>query len=409
LPPIAARVVGGLALAFALSTAIVAGGCSKSTATAEGKDGKDGKGAGEAKEVTLFTVVAQPVERAVEVTGTLDAFERVTVAAKVPGRIGAMPIDLASRVKSGDVIARVELVDYQLDVQSAAAAVEAQRAQLGLERGKTIAEPTDVPVVLEARATLDQANAALERAQRGKAEGITSTSEVETAEAAAKRAEAALQTAMQEVRLRQATLRERSSGLARAQQALTDTTVVSPIDGVVQARLVDLGEYVAAGAPIAEVVRVDPLRLRIAVPEREAARVRQGQAVRIRIEGDEKVHEAVLTRVAPALDMQSRTVLAEADVKNPEGHLRPGSLVTARVLVDQQRAPLVPTTALVEFAGLTKVVTVKDGKAHEVAVKTGQKVGEMIEIVSGIEVGTKVVAKPGSLRHGQAVRVSGEH
>ncbi len=402
MPSVPARAVGRLALAFALHTAFLATGCSNSSATAEGN------GRGEPKEVTLVTVVAQPVERAVEVTGTLDAFERVTVATKVPGRIGSIPIDLASRVKRGDVLAVIELVDYALDVQTAAAAVEAQRAQLGIDGSKATAVPENVPVVLEARATLDQANAALARARRLMDEGIVSKGQLEAAEAEAKRAEAALKQAMQDVRLRQATLRERSTGLARAQQALTDTTVVSPIDGVVQARLADPGEYVAVGAAIAEVVRIDPLRLRIAIPEREASRVRQGQAVRIRIEGDDKTHEAQLTRVAPALDMQSRTVLAEADVKNPDGHLRPGSLVTARVIVDTQQAPLVPASALVEFAGLTKVVTVKDGKAHELTVKTGQRIGDQVEIVSGLEVGAKIVAQPGSLRQGQPVRVTGE-
>ena len=116
----------------------------------------------------------------------------------------------------------------------------------------------------------------------------------------------------------------------------------------------------------------------------------------------------MLSRVAPALDMQSRTVLAEADVKNTDGLLRPGSLVTAQVIVDEQPALLVPASALIEFAGLTKVVTVKNGKAHEVVVKAGQKVGDRVEIVSGLAAGDKVVAKPGSLRQGQAVRVAGE-
>ena len=61
-----------------------------------------------------------------------------------------------------------------------------------------------------------------------------------------------------------------------------------------------------------------------------------------------------------------------------------------------------------EFAGLTKVVTVKDGKAHELTVKTGQRIGDQVEIVSGLEVGAKIVAQPGSLRQGQPVRVTGE-
>jgi RND family efflux transporter MFP subunit len=393
-----------LARSAALALAVLAlGGCEGAPAT--GPDATKPATA-EPKEVSLVPVTAVPVERTVEVSGTLDAFERVTVAAKVPGRVAELPIDLASRVAKGDLVARLDVTDYQLDARQAAAAVEASRAQLGLGEGQARVDPESTAVVRQARATVEQSKLNVERARALAAEGIVSAGDLEAAEAAAARAEAALQTALDEVRIREATLRERASGLARARQALADTAIVSPIDGVVQARHVDVGEYVAAGATIAEVVRVDPLRLRVAVPEREAALVRAGRPVRVQVEGDPTVHEGTIARVAPAIDPASRTLLAEADVKNP-GTLRPGSLVTARIVVAEAPAPTVPSSAIIHFAGLAKVVTVKEGKAVEVEVKTGAVVGDRTEIVSGVEPGTRVVAAPGSLRQGQAVRVAG--
>ena len=109
-------------------------------------------------------------------------------------------------------------------------------------------------------------------------------------------------------------------------------------------------------------------------------------------------------RLAPAIDPQSRTLLVESDIKNP-GHLRPGSLVTAQIIVDSRPAPSVPATAIVRFAGLSKVITVEDGKAKEKQVVTGKTAGDRVEIVSGLAVGESVVARPGSLQQGQPVRV----
>jgi RND family efflux transporter MFP subunit len=165
-----------------------------------------------------------------------------------------------------------------------------------------------------------------------------------------------------------------------------------------------VGQYLAAGAPIVDIVRIDPLRLRVAIPELEAAGVRAGQPVRVRLQGDSAVYAGTVARLAPAIDPQSRTLLVESDIKNP-GHLRPGSLVSAQIVVSSKPAPAVPASAIVRFAGLAKVITVEDGKAKEKQVTTGKTSGDLVEIVSGLSAGESVVARPGSLQQGQPVRV----
>jgi RND family efflux transporter MFP subunit len=380
-------------------------GCGKK-ASAQQEGAKAEQPANQPKEVKLVPVTEAPIEQTIEISGTLDADEQVTVGAKVPGRLASIAVDLASAVESGQIIAQIETRDYELKVEQASASLAQARAQLGLapdaKDGQLDVEGT--AIVRQAGATLKEAQTNLERSRKLAAEGLVSGMDLDAAVAAAARAESAMQSAREEVRIREATMRQRRSELNMARQQLTDTIVRSPISGIIQARRVNVGEYLAAGAPIADIVRIDPLRLRVAIPEIEAADVRKGQPVRVIIQGDQATHTGEVARLAPALDPQSRTLLVESDIKNP-GHLRPGSLVRAQIIVSSKPAPTVPETALIRFAGLTKVITVENGKAKEKQVTTGKASGDRVEIVSGVKAGESVVDKPGSLQQGQPVRV----
>ena len=125
------------------------------------------------------------------------------------------------------------------------------------------------------------------------------------------------------------------------------------------------------------------------------------------IDGDTRTYTGKVARLAPALDQQNRTLLVEADIENP-GTLRPGVLARAHVVTGSSPAPTVPASAIVAFAGVEKVLVVDKGKALEKRVKTGNRIGDRVEIVSGVAAGDKVVDKPGSLQQGQAVTVKAE-
>jgi RND family efflux transporter MFP subunit len=340
------------------------------------------------------------------VSGTLAADEQVTVAAKVPGRIASVAIDLASPVKTGDLIAQIETTDFRLRVDQVAAAVSQARVQLGLppEGSDDTVEPDSTAIVRQALATLEEARAARTRAEALARDGLSSAAEKESADAAFLRAETAVQSAREEVRMRLATLRQRRSEARLAQQQLADTTLKAPITGVVQARRANTGEFVAAGAPIADIVRIDPLRLKLVIPEREASSVRAGQPVKVTVEGDTAPHTGTIARLAPALDAQNRTLLVEADIKNP-GTLRPGVLARAEVIVGSKPALTVPSSAIVVFAGIQKVITIEGDKAVEKRVTTGKRAGNVTEILTGLKAGDRVVRDQGSLQQGQAVRV----
>jgi RND family efflux transporter MFP subunit len=231
--------------------------------------------------------------------------------------------------------------------------------------------------------------------------------ELDAAEAALVRAQSNLQSALEEVRIREAQLGQRRSDLGSAEQRLADTVLRSPLDGIVLSRMGHVGEYFAAGTPVVQIVRVDTLRLKLTIPEREATKVRQEQPVEVRVDGDSQVYMGRVARVAPSLETDSRSLLIEADLKNP-GHLRPGSFAQCRVIVGSRQAATVPQSAIVSFAGLNKVIIVQDGKAVEKQVTLGKLLGERVEILSGLEPGAQVVSRPGSLKQGQAVRVKNE-
>jgi RND family efflux transporter MFP subunit len=386
-------------VALGLSLALGALGCREQAPEAE-------QAAAAPREVTLATVEQSALDRTIEVTGTLAAYDQVRVAVKVPGRLASISVDLASVVEAGQVIAQIEPTDYQLRVDQAAAAVAQGRVQLGLppEGSSDEVDVEATAMVRQAAATLAEAKANVARARNLAREGLMTGAELDSAEATYLRAESALQSAREDVRLRQASLRQRRSELKLARQQLADTTVRSPIDGVVQQRLANTGEFLAAGAPVAEIVRVDLLRLKLVIPERDAANVKQDQPVKVTVDGDTRTYTGKVARLAPALDQQNRTLLVEADIENP-GTLRPGLLARAEIVVGSSPAPTVPASAVVAFAGVEKVLLVDNGKAVERQIKTGNRIGGRVEIVSGVVAGEKVVDKPGSLQQGQLVTV----
>jgi RND family efflux transporter MFP subunit len=230
--------------------------------------------------------------------------------------------------------------------------------------------------------------------------------ELDTAVSQLAVAEGRYQDAIEEVRNRQAVIVQRRSELEIAHQQLADTIIVSPMDGAVSERQGSVGQYLAAGAPVATLVRVDPLRLRLAVPEREAGAVGIGQAVELTVEGDPTKHEGRVARLSPAIAENNRTLLIEAEVPNARGLLRPGSFAKADIVVEAgQKIVTVPLDSIVTFAGIEKVLTVAGSKAVEVRVRTGRRLGDRVEITEGISVGNRVIVQPGNLVGGQPVTV----
>ncbi len=396
------RFVAGLVCLTALLIS-VACKSDNSAATRQNRPG-DAKAA---RQVKTARVEETPFGEAVTANGTLAAYDHTTVSVKVPGRLRFISVDLGSVVKRGQAIAQVESADYNLRIQQAEAALAQARARVGLSAdGKDDkVNPEETGTVRQARALLDEAQLSRDRAAKLIEQGIIARSEFDSVNATYKVALSRYQDALEEIRNRQALLAQRRSEVSLARQQLADTNVIAPIDGIVQEKRVSVGEYLAAGAAIVDIVRMDPLRLRAEVPERDAGNVRSGQNVRVTVDGDTNVYIGQIKRLSPVIAQQTRMLMVEADVRN-NGRLRPGAFAHAEIVTnDAKMAVTVPNSAIVTFAGIEKVIVVQNGKALEKPVTTGRRSGEWTEIVAGVNIGDQVVVDPGNLQSGQAVEV----
>jgi RND family efflux transporter MFP subunit len=395
----------GLLLGAALSLTA----CKASSATSAAGAGADGRKA-EVREVEVVPATADRLVRAVTVTGTLAAEEQVTLSLKVTGRLQELYVDLGSHVTKGQVLARLAPTDFNLRVNQSQAALQQARARLGLplEGDDDHVEMEQTSLVRSARAMLEEAKLNRERQATFVERGIASRATLDSAEAALKVADSRYQDAMEEVLNRRAVLDQRRTELELARQAVRDSQLTSPLDGVVRERHVTVGQYLAAGSPAVTIVRMHPLRLRMAVPERESQQIRLNQEVQVRVEGDTTAHVGRVARISPAIDEASRTLMVEAEVPNPKALLRPGSFANAAIVSSNDDPAIsVPSTALVTFAGVEKVLTVKDGKVLEKRVSVGRREGDRLEITSGLAAGEQVIAQPGNLVEGTPVRVAG--
>jgi RND family efflux transporter MFP subunit len=361
-----------------------------------------------AKRVHVIPAQRLEVEETVYATGNLAAQDRAVLSAKVTGRVEATLVDLGTPVRKGDLLVQIEKRDFQLRRQQAGAALSQARARLGLaltgEEDKV--EPEKTSVVKEAKAVLNEATKNRNRLVKLREQGIIADADVESAEAQYQVALNRYEEALQEAKNRMATLLQRKAEFDLAEQELTDTEVRAPFDGVVEQRQTSAGEFLNLATPIITVVRIDPIRVRLEIAEKDAPRVRLENKVHVRLEGLAQALEGQVSRLSPVISAGNRMLIAEADLPNPSGILRPGSFVKADIVVDE-RAPgvFVPQTAVTTFAGIQKIFVVEKGKAVEREIILKRKRGNLVQIEDGIKPGDLVIAEPGSIRNGQPVEV----
>jgi RND family efflux transporter MFP subunit len=361
------------------------------------------------RRVTTIPAADKPLDQLVVVTGTLAAEQEITLGLKVAGRISELPVDLGTIVNKGDVIAKLDTTDYQLRVRQSEAALQQARVRLGLPPTGTNEDVNieQTAPVRAARAQMDSARARLDRALQLSENGLMAKADLDAVNGAYKVAEAEYADSLDEAKNRQGVLAQRRSELEIARQQLTDSVLYAPITGAVRVRNANNGEYLAAGAPVATLVQMNPLRLKTEVPERDALLIRSGMMVRVSVEGAAGTHQGRVVRLSPAIDEASRTLLVETEVSNANNVLRPGAFARAEIIVSSsQRGLIVPTTAIATFAGIDRVFVVKDGVASEKRIRTGRRSDAGVEIVEGIAAGDQVVVDPGNLADGEKVVVN---
>ena len=356
-----------------------------------------------AREVSLAVASEVVWERVLHLTGELVPAEESTLSTKVAGRLASLAVDVGTKVHQGEILARIEGRDFELRLAQAAAGLQAARAVLGMEGTAKASDidPDQTAIVRETRAELDRARRELERQTNLVKQGAATQSTQDTASTALSAAESRWQAAKETVSMRRATLAQREVELEIAAQQLADTAIHAPYDGVVLARLAGSGDYLSVGSPLAHLLRNDPLRLRMIVPEQASGLVQPGQELRAHFDSGAPALVAQLTRFAPALGARDRTLVVEADIPNADGTLRPGSFVRAELVLDPaSRTLVIPPACLVRFAGIEKVFIAEKELAVERRVKIGRTEALRIEVLEGLKAGDTLVLDPGKLQSG---------
>jgi RND family efflux transporter MFP subunit len=364
-------------------------------------------------DVSVAPVRAQPVQRSVEVVGTLYGDEETTLSAKVAGRVHAVLHDVGDAVPTGEVLADIETVDYDWAVAQKRAALAASLAQLGLE--ELPQEGLDlerVPAVTKARTAEANAQARFGRGDAMFQEQPPLITEQDHSDlrTAWESAKSDLDVAIADAKAQYAQALLRSAELAMSQQQLADTAVRVPAgrDGFrVAQRLVSVGEYVREGTPMFRLVDLDPIKFRADVPERYAQAVRAGQEVEVEVPSGVRV-QGEIARISPQVDATKRAFQVEIQVPNQGGVLLPGGFARGRIRTHVDPAVrFVPQDAVVVALGQSKVFTVRDGKAVEHKITTGGQDGFLLEVVEGdLQVGDAViVAGAARLADGDPVNV----
>lgn len=361
----------GAALALGTGCGRDAGGAGAPAA----QGGAGGKGRGPSQfPVEVAPVEARDVEYVVSAVGSVDAFEQVQITARVAGAVEQVRFMEGQAVRKGDVLAEIEPTRYSIAVRSAQAALEkaeAAKAEAESAAGRREAANEVKPGLLPA----EQLDSATARAR--------------TAAADASAAKAALD---------------------QAELNLRDAYVKAPMDGVLQTRTVQTGQYVQPGTVLATLLRKDPLLLRFTVPEADVGRMKPGMPARFTVRSDGRTYTGRISYVADAADPTSRMVKVTAEVGGPEAKpLRPGAFATVSVPVGTvQGAPVIPQTAVRPSERGFLAFVVENGKARERVVDLGLRTADgLVEVRDGVKPGEQLVVRGGeALKDGVAVRIA---
>jgi multidrug efflux system membrane fusion protein len=324
--------------------------------------------------VEVAPVESRRVEYVVSAVGTVDAFERVQITARVPGVVERISFDVGDHVKTGQKLVEIEPQRYRLAVASArATSVRAEAGQ---------ADAASILARREAMAARDP--------------GLVTVEEID-----------GLRT---KARIAQADLAAARAALSRAALDLRDAVPKAPREGVIESRDVQTGQYVQPGAVLATLVQRDPLRLRFLVAEPDAGRLAPGQAVRFGVRDDAAELTARISFVSQTAEESSRMVPVLANIDDPsKDSLRPGAFAEVTVPVGSATdAPVVPQTAVRPSERGFLAYVVDAGKARERVLQLGMRTADgRVEVRSGLRVGEALVVRGAeALRDGADVSVA---
>jgi membrane fusion protein (multidrug efflux system) len=315
--------------------------------------------AADAKPIPVQTVKA--IERSVPTvlafTGSLRAHQESEVAADASGKVLKTFVERGDAVKQGQTIAILDARSATIGKSYASAQEKAAEAQLELARSDC------------------------QRGQQLFDSGSISKAEFDRT--------------MAQCTANQYQAKAATANLESATKALGDAIIKAPFSGIVGERFVNVGQYVQPQTRVASVYAVDPLRLELTVPEAQVALVQKDMPIEFTVAAfGAQAFVGKVRYISPIIRRDSRDLVVEAVVPNPEGKLRPGMFATVRIAVGESRAPALPVTAVNREGSVPRIFAVVDGRAEERVVQLGDERDGQLVVLRGVKVGDSVVDKP---------------
>ena len=327
------------------------------------------------------------LQRVVESVGTFYPYEEAIISAEVDGKVDEVKIDLGDMVSQGQVLAHVadEEQRYLLAQQDAQLRQSLERLGLKDEKDR-VKDVRETPEVRRAAADMQEAEQRFRRARSLAEQGIGAQADLDQFQSRFNSAKAAYDATINQGRNLIQEVERYKAVLDLQRKKLRDTTIRAPFAGLVKERLVTVGQFTKANTPLLTLVKTDPIRLRVEIPEKMGPWIKPGQIAEISVEAyADRKFSGKIWRVSPTVDAAKRTFVVEALVPNPNNQLKPGSYARARVPTDRiDTVLMVPYRAVNYVLGSNKAFVITNGVIEARDVKLGDRIEESVEITEGL-------------------------
>ena len=340
--------------------------------------------------VSAVTARQRVVKRTVESVGTLFPLDETIISAEIDGRVDRVEVDLGDLVKKGQLMVHISDEEQRYILAQNEAQLRSSMERLGLTKeADRVKDVKLTPDVRKAEADVFEAQQRFKRTRELRDQGIGAQAELDQAQARFNSAEAAYDSTINQTRNLIQEVERFKAVVDLQRKKLRDTSVFAPFEASLKERQVTVGQYVRANTPLMTLVKTNPLRLRLDVPERMAPWVKIGQIASVEVEAFEgQKFPGKIWRVSPSVDSAKRTFIAEALIDNPGMRLKPGSYAKARIPTDKtDTIVLLPTKAVQYVLGSNKAYVIKDGVIDAREVRVGERFETDVEILEGVVAG----------------------
>jgi len=319
----------------------------------------------------------------------------VTVSSEADGIVSRILHDLGDRVRAGDALVELDREKAEYNLAQQRAALARALAQYGAPDPLHLPAIERTPDVQRARAEMVQAQQSYDRAKELMNRQLVPRQTLDDADAMLQAKKALYDSSLQNGKNLEANIAAAEAAMKLADRQLRDTYIRAPFDGYVQRRFVNVGQLVKGSGtpvPVMAVVRVDPLKVTSEIPEKMVPWITVGQPVELHVDAyPDKAIAGKMSRLSPAVNTATRAFPFEALVPNGDALLKPGTFARVKVQTNKTDQILtLPYAALQYRYGVNRVFVVNGDHLVAKELKVGERLGDRIEIVSGVNAGDPI-------------------